>query len=158
MAGTINHNMTSSQFNLEMKKWALRNVPLIGKAVQAAVAQAMYAGIVQKTPVLTGRARHNWFPTMGTPSGQVTEETAGVSQTGTPQTSEERSRINTVTRKLKALPLGQETVFITNNLPYIQGLEDGRSPKSPPAAMVQGTIINTLDGLQVDIRNIPGLN
>ena len=154
----VNHNMTHQQFHLEMTKWALRNVPLIGKAVHSAVTTAMYNGIVKKTPVLTGRARHNWFPTLGAPSSSAVEETAGVSVTGEPPTAEERARINTVTRKLKALPLGQSEVFITNNQPYIQGLEDGRSPKSPPAAMVQGTIINTLDGLQVDIRSIPGLN
>jgi len=158
MGGTIDHNMTHQRFHVEMTKWAVKNVPLIGKAVQAAVSQATYKGIVEKTPVLTGRARFNWFPSMGAPSPMAVEETAGVSQTGAPQTAEERSRINTVTRKLKALPLGQETVFITNNQPYIQGLEDGRSPKSPPAAMVQGTIINTLDGLQIDIRSIPGVN
>jgi hypothetical protein len=155
---TVNHNMNHAQFQAEMTKWALRNVPLIGKAVHAAVVQATYQGIVTKTPVLTGRARNNWFPTNGTPSSEAVEETAGVSVTGQPMTSEERGRINTVTRKLKGLPLGQEEVFITNNQPYIQGLEDGRSPKSPPAAMVQGTIINTLDGLKIDIRSIPGLN
>jgi hypothetical protein len=155
---TINHNMTHKQFELEMLKWSLKNVPLIGKAVHSAVATAMYNGIVQRTPVLTGRARNNWFPTNGSPSEAAVEETAGVSQTGQPPTSQERARINTVTRKLKGVPLGSQTVFITNNQPYIQGLEDGRSPKSPPAAMVQGTIINTLDGLKVDIRSIPGLD
>lgn len=158
MAGLVNNHMTHQQFHMEMTKWAVRNVPMIGKAVHSAVATAMYNGIVTKTPVLTGRARHNWFPTVGSPSESAVEETAGVSQTGQPPTAEERARINTVTRQLKGLPLGKSDVFITNNQPYIQGLEDGRSPKSPPAAMVQGTIINTLDGLKVDIRSIPGLN
>jgi len=155
---TVNHNMTHQQFHMEMTKWAVKNVPMIGKAVHAAVSTAMYRGIVQKTPVLTGRARFNWFPSTGTPSPMAVEETAGVSATGQAATAEEVARINTVTRKLKALPLGAETVFITNNQPYIQGLEDGRSLKAPPNAMVQGTIINTLDGLQVDIRSIPGLD
>lgn len=151
--------MSHDRFQMEMTKWAVKNVPLIGKAVQAAVTTAVYRGIVQKTPVLSGRARHNWFPTLGAPSSAAVEETAGVSITGQPQTAEETARINTVTRQLKALPLGQAKVFITNNQPYIQGLEDGTgSKKSPPHAMVQGTIINTLDGLQVDIRSIPGLN
>ena len=155
---SINNNMTHRQFHMEMTKWALRNVPLIGKAVHSAVSTAVFNGIVMKTPVLTARARGNWFPTMGSPSSEVTEETAGVSITGQPTTAEERGRINTVTRKLKALPLGQ-VVFITNNQPYIQGLEDGTiSKKTPPHAMVQGTIINTLDGLQVDIRSMPELN
>ena len=154
----INHNMSHERFRLEMLEWSYRRIPLIGKAVQAAVATAVYNGITRKTPVLTGRARHNWFPTLGTPSSMAVEETAGVSVTGEPNTAEEVARINTVTRKLKALPLGQSEVFITNNQPYIQGLEDGKSPKAPPNGMVQGTIINTLDGLKVDIRSIPGLD
>jgi hypothetical protein len=148
----VNHNMTTAQFKAEMTKWAVRNVPMIGKAVHSAVATAVYNGIVTKTPVLTGRARNNWFPTLGTPSEMATEETAGASLTGEPPSGEERNRINAVTQRLKALPLGESTVFITNNQPYIQGLEDGTiSKKTPPNAMVQGTIINTLDGLKVDI-------
>ena len=150
--------MTHQQLHREMLKWANHNVPLIGKAVHAAVSQAIHAGIVTKTPVLTGRARNNWFPSLGAPIGITTEDVAGVSVTGEKRTAEEMSRINSVTRKLKALPLGRTDVFIANNLDYIEGLEMGRSPKAPPNAMVQNTIINTLDGLQIDIRSIPGLN
>lgn len=149
MVGNI--NMNAAQFNAEMMRWANMNVPKIGKAVHSKVSEVVYQGIVQKTPVLTGRARHNWFPTLGAPSPAAVEETAGVSRTGEPMTAEEKARITSVTQGLEALPLGQEKVFITNNLDYIAGLEDGRSAKSPPNAMVQGTIINTLDGLQVSI-------
>jgi hypothetical protein len=148
----VNNNMTPAQFNAEMTKWALVNIPKIGKFVHEAVSVTIYEGIVTKTPVLTGRARHNWFPTLGAPSPVSVEETSAASLTGQRMTSEERSRINAVTRKLKGVPLGSEKVFITNNQPYIQQLEDGTiSRKSPPAAMVEGTIINTLDGLKVDI-------
>lgn len=149
---TVNHNMTTSQFNAEMRKWAFKNVPLIGKAVHSAVVTAVHRGIITKTPVLTSRARHNWIPSLGVPSPYVTEETAGISVTGQPPSGEEIARINAVTRQLKGLPLGTTEVFITNNQPYIQGLEDGTiSQKTPPNAMVQGTIINTLDGLKVNI-------
>ena len=65
---------------------------------------------------------------------------------------EEKARIKAVTSKLDALPLGSEKVYIANNLDYILKLENGSSPKSPPNMMVQGTIINTLDGLKVTIR------
>lgn len=140
-----------ARFRREMMEWANRRVPTIGKQVHAQVAEFIYKGIVEKTPVLTGRARYNWFPTTGSPSDQAVENYAAVSQTGAPMTAEEKSRIKAVTARLDALPLGGEKVFITNNQPYIQRLEDGYSPKSPPAAMVQGTIINTLDGLKVTI-------
>lgn len=145
--------MRPARFEREMRRWAVENVPLIGKLIHQKVAEVVYQGIVQRTPVLTGRARGNWFPTNGSPSSESGEHVAGVSITGQPMTSEEKARIKTVTSKLKVLPLGAEKVFITNNLEYIQGLEDGTiSKKTPPNAMVQGTIINTLDGLKVDIR------
>jgi hypothetical protein len=144
----LNHK----SFEAHMRKWGHVYVPKIGKQIHAQVAEFIYNGIVQKTPVLTGRARHNWFPSNGSPSDSVVEETANVSQTGQPVTAEEKARIKTVTSKLNALPLGAEKVYITNNLDYISKLEDGYSPKAPPNAMVQGTIINTLDGLKVTIK------
>lgn len=138
-------------FEKEMRRWANINVPLIGKQIHASVTETVFKGIVEKTPVLTSRARGNWYPSNGAPSSEVGEHVAGVSLTGVPMTAEERGRVKAVTSKLKALPLGQEKTYVTNNLDYIQKLEDGHSPKAPPGAMVQRTIINTLDGLKVDI-------
>lgn len=146
-------NLTTLQFEAEMTRWAIKHIPKIGKIVHAAVTEAVYNGIVRRTPVLTGRARGNWFPSTGSPSEQVGEHVFGGSRTGEPVTGEEKARIKTIVAKLKALPLGETTAYITNNLDYIQRLEDGKSPKSPPQAMVRGTIINTLEGLQVDIVN-----
>lgn len=146
-----NHNMKAHQFEAEMRRWAQKHVPRIGKAVHKAVTKAVYEGIVKKTPVLTGRARGNWFASMGAPSEEVGERLFGGTTTGEPVTAAEKSMIKTVTDQLEALPLGQSPAFVTNNLDYISRLEDGHSPKSPPKAMVRGTIINTLDGLKIDI-------
>lgn len=144
-------NMTEKQFNAEMRRWANQHVPEIGKFVHQKVTDFVYEGIVQKTPVLTGRARNNWFPTVGAPTQTTTKQVASVSITGAPMTGEEKTRIGAVTQKLDALPLGQSSAYITNNLDYIGRLEDGYSPKAPPNAMVQRTIINTLDELKVTI-------
>ena len=144
-------NLTPKAFEAEMRRWANQHVPDIGKFVHGEVSRFVYEGIVQKTPVLTGRARNNWFPSIGSPSEQRTEKTASVSTTGEPPNGQEKARIKGVTQKLDALPLGQSTVYITNNLDYIQRLEDGYSPKAPPNAMVQRTIINTLDELKITI-------
>jgi len=148
---TVNNNMTAPQFEAEMRRWMFRNVPAIGRAVHSKVTEAVYEGVVMRTPVLTGRARGNWYPTTSAPSERVGEHVFGGSVTGEPVTGEEKSRIKAVTDKLEALPLGETTAFVTNNLDYIQRLEDGHSPKAPPNAMVQGTIINTLDGLKIDL-------
>jgi len=145
--------MRAPQFEREMRRWARHNVPLIGKKIHGAVTEAVYLGIVQKTPVLTARARGNWMPTLGAPSSEVGDHlNAGVSTTGAPPTSVEKSQGKAIKKKLEGLPLGGSIAYITNNLDYIQRLEDGTlSIKSAPNAMVQQTIINTLDGLKVDV-------
>ena len=108
---------------------------------------------MQKTPVLTARARGNWIATLGSPSSEVGNHlNAGVSLTGVPPTSVEKGMGKAIKQKLEGLPLGSSTAYIANNLDYIGLLEDGSiSKKSAPNAMVQQTIINTLDGLKVEV-------
>ena len=133
-------------------RWANHNLPLIGKKIHAAVTEAMYLGITRKTPVLTARARGNWITSVGAPSQEVGNHlNAGVSLTGSPNTGHEKASGRAIKQKLEALPLGKSKSYITNNLDYIAGLENGTSPKAPANAMVQGTIINTLDGLKVRV-------
>ncbi len=144
--------LKAPQFEAEMRRWALKNMPLIGQKIHAAVTEAVYIGIVQKTPVLTGRARGNWIPSLSAPSEEVGDHlNAGVSLTGVPATSQEREAGKAIKKKLEAVPLGSQTSYVANNLDYISRLEDGHSPKAPPGAMVQNTIINTLDGLKVEV-------
>lgn len=144
-------SLPPKQFEAEMRRWGNRHINEIGQFVHGEVSRFIYEGIVEKTPVLTGRARNNWFPTVGVPAAHTTEKVASVSVTGEKVTGNESARIKGVTQKLDALPLGQSKVFITNNLDYISRLEDGYSPKAPPNAMVQRTIINTLDALKITI-------
>ena len=125
-------------------------MPLIGKKIHAAVTEAVYLGITRRTPVLTARARGNWIPSVGAPSQEVGDHlNAGVSTTGSPNTGQEKAAGRAIKQKLEALPLGKSKSYIVNNLDYILGLEEGKSPKAPANAMVEGTIINTLDGLKV---------
>lgn len=72
-----------------------------------------------------GRARNNWFPSIGSPSQR---------QNKTPDKSGRASvkRLNTGANKLKA---GQ-TFYLTNNLPYIRRLEyEGWSTQAPAGMM-----------------------
>ena len=67
--------------------------------------------IVKLTPVDEGRARNNWFLSVSSPSGKVTNKTSSSSSS----------------RELKKMPkiiLGKK-VYFTNNLPYIGVLEYG---------------------------------
>ncbi len=138
-------------FKREMFRWANLHIPAIGRAVHVAVNEAIYKGIVMRTPVLTGRARGNWDATIGAPSEEFGERVFGGSVTGEPVTAAEKSEIDGITSQLEALPLGSQVSYITNNLNYIIPLEKGSSPKATAKAMVERTIISTLDGLQINI-------
>ena len=66
--------------------------------------------IISETPADKGRARNNWFGSVGTPSGKETTLTSG----------------NGIA-KLPKWVLGKK-LFYTNNLPYITTLEYGGFP------------------------------
>lgn len=137
-----NHNMTPKQFEAETIRWSMKHVPKLGKALHKAVTKHIYEGILLKTPVLTGRARGNWFPSVGAPTEQVGERRFGGTQTGEPVTAAEKSMVKTVTEKLEALPLGETTAYVTNNLDYITRLEQGYSKTKAPAGMVHITLMS----------------
>lgn len=68
--------------------------------------------IVEGTPVDSGRARNNWFLSVGSPSGATTtSKSSGLA----------------AIRQLRSMPkrvLGRK-IYYTNNLPYVQKLEYG---------------------------------
>lgn len=70
-------------------------------------------GVVLKTPVDSGRARANWFPSLNAPAGTVTEKT-------------DRSGSSAIA---SAQGLAQQAAgkvfYLSNNLPYIRHLEYG---------------------------------
>ncbi|HET6416469.1 MAG TPA: hypothetical protein VFG22_09250 [Polyangiales bacterium] len=83
-------------------------------------------GIVQKTPVDTGRARGNW---------QSSRDIEPVGELGIRSGGDAVSEGVTVTRTLAPYTVS----YITNNLPYIEFLEAGGSDQTP-AGMVSVTI------------------
>lgn len=83
------------------------------------VAFDSHSKISKRTPVDTGRARASWMVTEGAPSDAVAEE-------------------GSHSKAVKAPDIqitGERVVYITNNLPYIEELENGSS-KQAPAGMV----------------------
>lgn len=98
--------------------------------VQKKIAFQLLEGIVDMTPVDTGRARANWQVTIGAPSSAVNPEK--FDKAGNPTVEAGRDVINSITT------LG--AIYLTNNLPYILALEKGHSKKQAPQGMVQVTI------------------
>lgn len=76
--------------------------------------------VVLGTPVDIGRARGNWFPSLNTPATGTTDKTD-------PGGSAALAAINSVVGSAR---LG-DTVWLTNNLPYILPLENGHSKQAP---------------------------
>lgn len=77
--------------------------------------------IVLSTPVDTGRARGNWFPSTGSPTNQVDPDASDKSGA---------AAIAAVNALAGSLELG-DVAWFTNNLPYILPLENGHSDQAP---------------------------
>ena len=91
-----------------MKKYAQARKEQI-KDVQKSFAFKLYSGIVQKTPVDTGRARGNWNVEVGKDDTSTSER----------KTQQYHSKDDMPD------PNDDESIFISNNLPYIYKLEYG---------------------------------
>ena len=141
----VKKSLEINKFNRELEKFANKRVPILAKDVQKILTELIYRKILERTPVLTGRARRNWIPSFNSPVDFTTTKLAGVSETGTPETPQERARLRTITRNLQAGILGS-TIFITNNLAYIGILERGNSAKAPNG-IVEGAIQGALEEL-----------
>lgn len=95
------------------------------------------ANFVEDTPVATGWARANWVPAIGTPR-RKTAGTRAAAEAGKidfgPQTSGQLAVLG--------YKLGP-AIFISNNVPYIDKLNEGSSSKAP-AAFIQAAILRAI--------------
>lgn len=110
-------------FSGDVGKFARDAVEAHDKITRAATLD-FFSGTIKSTPVDTGRARGNWQTSVGTPAdGTLERDDPGGS-----------AAIAEVTAKTPN-GAGQET-FMSNNLPYIESLENGNSQQAP-AGMVR---------------------
>lgn len=111
------------------------------------VALAADQGVVMATPVDTGRARSNWIVALGTPPSQVINAYSpgdgGSSASANTQAALDQGEA--VIRDYSGE--GAQEIHITNNLPYIQGLNDGNSAQAP-ANFVQKAVIEAIQVIQ----------
>jgi hypothetical protein len=92
------------------------------------VALELFRRVIYKTPVDSGRARANWQVTIGAQaSGTVEFDDTNGGAT--------MSRATAASAGFKA----GDTIYLTNNLPYIRRLEEGYSQQAP-AGMVALTV------------------
>lgn len=114
-----------AHWTMDLNKYAdKQNIAI--KDVQKAYTFALYSSIVKKTPVDTGRARGNWQVTVGRPATEAIED----------------KRKNPLPMSKMPVPKGDESVFIANNLDYIEKLEYGTYPNPPK----KGTWVKNKNG------------
>ena len=108
----------------------------------------LFRRIVQKTPADTGRARASWTIAIARPDrtvageGQHPEFQSGAAGAAT-------QKANSVLASMKAGDY--RPVWISNNLPYIEALEDGHS-RQAPNGMVALSIAETQLELDTAMR------
>jgi hypothetical protein len=91
----------------------------------------IFAGVTRRTPVDTGHARSAWALNYG---GQKSK--GGVDEGGTGAAiAENKLEVAGFLASQK-----QDTIWITNNLPYIIPLENGHSKQADKGFMVQRTL------------------
>lgn len=110
-------------FAEDINRWAQHTEEKLDIAAQK-IALDLFKRVILDTPVKSGRARGNWQVAIGkVPNGtlELTDKTGQATI----------SRATATTAGLKA----GDVIYLVNNLPYIQRLEDGYSGQAP-AGMV----------------------
>lgn len=136
---TVNNAQAAREFSLQIDAaWAAKEQDILDLTVEISL-QAL-RGIVQMSPVDTGRFRGNWITSVEAPDPTVFE-----------QVRPAQVPIVEADEKLSALDEIPRVIYLQNNLPYANRLENGYS-KQAPEGMVAVTIANitaTYDGRQV---------
>lgn len=141
-----------AHWTLDLNKYC-ENKKVEFKEVRKSYAFALYSSIVKKTPVDTGRARGNWNISVG-----HDDTTTSTRTTAQFKSVDEVPKVE-----------GDETIYISNNLPYIATLEYGGFPKNPkkgsgktidgyskqaPEGMVGVTLANNANIFDSAVRSV----
>lgn len=114
-----------------------RRIRAIGKGVEdnsndlvKQVALVADQVVVVSTPVDTGRARSNWIASLGLPATQEIEPYAPGEGLGRGEGANAQAAIAQAQSEILTRRQGQD-IYISNNLPYIEKLNDGSSAQAP---------------------------
>lgn len=114
----------------------VRNLRGVTAGVTKRLALAITAELIRTTPVDTGHARNNWIPAIDRPNQVVA---------GEPDNPSANLQERAVASIASAARL--RSVFVTNNVPYIQFLNGGSS-RQAPAGFVQAAILTALRNVE----------
>lgn len=115
----MSRGMSAREFAIDLKKFG-KVTRDQARMIFQKIALDLDSRVVLSTPVDTGRARGNWFPSINSPSwgmSNIADKSGGVSL----------ARLSGV---VAGAQLG-DVIWQTNNLPYILPLENGHSGQAP---------------------------
>jgi len=115
----MSRGMSAREFAIDLKKFG-KVTREQARTIFQKIALDLDSRVVLSTPVDTGRARGNWFPSINSPSwamSNISDKSGGVAL----------ARLNQV---VAGAQLG-DVIWQTNNLPYILPLENGHSGQAP---------------------------
>lgn len=113
-------------------------IRVAGSDTAVNVGKAIINDLAFKTPVDSSKALSNWIVTLGSASGlRIDPHYPG--ERGSTQGASAAQTIAEANATLASKKPGQ-TIFITNNLPYIKRLNDGYS-RQAPAGFVERSVL-----------------
>jgi len=145
-------------FSLDIKDFAEKTSRNI-QDVKAEVASDLFGAIIKSTPVgnskywqnpkapkgyVGGRLRGNWQTSINTP---ILTTTPRIDPNGNDTIKEMQQEVQ------KAV--GDQTIYMTNNLPYAVRVEYGHSRQQRPEGMVRVNILAFENAIAEAIRNLP---
>lgn len=106
-------------FSADLGRFRSKAMDSIDQARQAIILE-LFSSIILDTPVDTGRARGNWQTDIGNP---IKEAIDRIDQGG-------EAAIRQAQAKIASSGMA-DSLFMSNNLPYIEPLENGSSRQAP---------------------------
>lgn len=115
-------------------------------ALTRRVALAADQAVVMSTPVDTGRARSNWIASLGGPAS-ATIDAYAPGEAGSTEAANTQAALDQGEAVIRGYRGEGQEIHITNNLPYIQRLNDGYSAQAP-ANFVEQAVLEALQVVQ----------
>lgn len=124
----------------------IRGLEQVTEQVVVRLSLNVTAELIETTPVDTGWARANWVPAIG-----VSPVGPSVSNPDPGQVTSRQAAQALGQAQVLSYKLGQGSVFISNNVPYIGRLNDGSSSQAP-SGFIQAAIRRGVQRTEADLR------
>jgi hypothetical protein len=111
---------------------------------------AILSGVIQATPVDEGRARSNWLVGINAPRREEVDAFNPGSDGSTGGANARAAQASG--SQVIAAVSGDDDLWLSNNLPYINALADGSSPQAPA-----GWVEDVIDAVAAEIDDNPNL-